>query len=94
MRDLNCYVYVPEIFLYYGISVSPPCTLSNPPFEGLIWWQNQPVLNGLYEGRVILFQLVQILIDLPPRLWFIVSIIISCRQFLKCNASAVCDRPT
>ena len=80
-------MYVPDTFLYYSISVSPPCMLPAPPFEGLIWWQNQPVPNGLYEGRVILFQLVQILVDLPPRLWFVVSMIINFRQFLKCIAN-------
>ena len=61
--------------------------LPAPPFEGLIWWQYQPVPNGLYEGWVILFQLVQTLVDLPPRLWFGASMIFSYRQFLQCNAN-------
>ena len=80
-------MYVPDTFLDYSISVSPPCTLPARPFEGLICWQNQPVPNGLYEGWVILFQLVQTLVDLPPMLWFGVSMIFSFRQFLKCNAN-------
>ena len=80
-------MYVPDTFLDYSISVSPPCTLPAPPFEGLIRWHYQPVPNGVYEGWVILFQMVQTLVDLPPMLWFGVSMIFSFRQFLKCNAN-------
>ena len=80
-------MYVPDTFLDYSISVSPPCTLPAPPFEGLIRWHYQPVPNSVYEGWVILFQMVQTLVDLPPRLWFGVSMIFSFRQFLKCNAN-------